>query len=121
MANMAAFTATHVKITSGQTTSAEVDLRGKMLLAVATPAAFTGVTLGFTAAEKPTAEGGTYNQVFHLSTLAATPFTITSVTTNQYIVIDSSLLPQGFGNCMLKLVSGSSEGGDRDLILYTRT
>lgn len=114
------FTASHVKITSGQTVSAEVDLRGRILLAVQTPAALTGVTLAFQAAEKPTAEGGTYVAVNHLNVLAVTATVLTGVAASQHIVIDSSLLPQGFGNCMLKLVSGTAEAADRDIILYTR-
>lgn len=117
---MAYSAATHAKIASGQTASGEVDLRGKMLLGVTTPAAFTGITLSFQVAEVPTANGGTYVSAFHLNTLAATAFTITGVTANQHIVIDGSLLPAGLGNCMLKVVSGSAEGADRDLILFTR-
>ena len=63
MANPADFTTSHVKIANGQTTSGEVDCRGKILLAIQTPAALTGNTLAFQAAEKPTAEGGTYVDV----------------------------------------------------------
>jgi hypothetical protein len=110
---------THAKIASGQTASSEVDLRGVRLLGISTPAAFTGTTLSFQVAEVPTANGGVYQNVFHLNTLAATAFTITGVAASQHIVIDGSLLPEGFGNCMLKVVSGSAEGADRDLILFT--
>ena len=58
--------------------------------------------------------------MFYLSTLAATAFTITSVTTNQYIVIPGAAVADGLGNCVLKVVSGSAEGADRDIILYTQ-
>lgn len=111
--------ATHVKIASGQTVSGEVDLRGVRLLAISTPAAFTGATLAFQAAEMPTASGGVYNAVQYLNVLAAAAFVITGVAAAQHIVIDGSLLPAGVGNCMLKLVSGSAEAADRDLILFT--
>lgn len=110
---------THVKIASGQTVSGEVDLRGVRLLAISTPAALTGATLSFQAAEMPTAAGGTYVAVQYLNVLAAAVFTITGVAASQHIVIGGSLLPEGLGNCMLKLVSGSAEAADRDLILYT--
>jgi hypothetical protein len=113
-------TTTHAKIASGQTVSGEVDLRGLMLLGISTPAALTGVTLSFQAADVPTAVGGVYVSVLHLNVLAATAFTITGVAASQHIVIDGSLLPNGIGNCMLKVVSGSAEAADRDLILFTR-
>lgn len=121
MANPADFTTSHVKIANGQTTSGEVDCRGKILLAIQTPAALTGNTLAFQAAEKPTAEGGTYVDVKHLNVLAVTQFTITGVAASQHIILDGSLLPEGLGNAMLKVVSSGAEGADRDLILYFRT
>lgn len=118
----ASVTATHTKVASGGTTSGEVDLRGRMLVAVATPSALTNNTMSFTAAEKPAAEGGSYVAVKHLNTLAATAFTITGVAADQHLVIAGSLLPQGIGNCMLKVVLGGvgNEAADRDLILFTR-
>lgn len=115
---MAAGTAAHAKIASGQTVSSEVDLRGGyMAYAVQTPAAFTGVTLAFQVAEKPAAEGGVYGAVFHMSTLAATATVITGVTTSQVIVLND-FFPQGLGNCMVRLVSGSAEAADRDLTIH---
>jgi hypothetical protein len=113
-------TAEHVKIANGATTSGEVDLRGKMLYAIGTPATLTGNTLSFNAAEKPTAEGGVYVTVKHLNVLAATTFTITGVAASQYIIIPGSLVADGLGNCMLQLVSSGAEGADRDFILYTQ-
>jgi hypothetical protein len=122
MSTAASATATHAKVASGGTTSGEIDLRGKMLLAVQTPAALTNTSMGFSASEKPTAEGGSYVAVHHLNVLASTAFVITSVAADRHIVIDGSLLPNGIGNCMLKIVlSGvGNEAADRDLILYTR-
>lgn len=111
--------ATHAKIASAATVSGEVDLRGQKLYAVGIPAAFTGVTLAFQQAEKPTAEGGVYTDVKHLNVLAATQFTITGVAPSMTIYIVGSLLPEGIGNGMVKLVSGAAEAADRDLILYT--
>lgn len=108
-----------VVISSGQTVSAEFDLRGKKLHAIKTPAALTGTTLSFQAAEKPTAQGGSYVGVRHLATLASTATTITSVAADQWIVIESGILPEGIENCMLKLVSGSAEAADRTFILDT--
>lgn len=111
---------THAKIASGQTVGAEVDLRGQMLYAIGTPATLTGVTLAFQQAEKPTSEGGVYTDVKYLSTLAATQFTITGVAASMTIYVVSAVLPDGLGNGMFKLVSGSAEGADRDFILYTQ-
>ena len=108
----------HAKIASGQTVGTETDLRGFRLLAIQTPAALTGNTLAFKAAEKSTAEGGSYVDVNHLNTLAVTATTLTSVAADQHIVLGSAILPEGIGNCMLKLVSGSAEGADRDFVLF---
>jgi hypothetical protein len=118
----ASMTATHAKIASGAATSGEIDLRGKQLIAVATPAAITNNVMSFTAAEKPTAEGGSYVEVKHLNVLAATAFSITGVAADDYIVIAGSLVPQGIGNCMLKIVMSGvgNEAADRDFILYTK-
>lgn len=88
-----------------------------MLHAIQLPAAFTGTTISFQMAETPDT---TFTDVYHLSTLAATKTTITSVATSIAIVVDSSLLPQGIGNCALRVVSGSAEGAARDVTLYTR-
>lgn len=113
--------ATHAKIASGQTVSGEVDLRGMMLYMIQLPAAFTGTTLSFQVAEVPTKEGGVYsNTAKYLSTLAATAFTITGLTQGDCVIIPSTVVADGLGNCMLKIVSGSAEGADRDIILYTQ-
>lgn len=116
---MPAYTYETVVISSGQTASAELDLRGKRLVAVKTPTALTGNTLTFHCAEKPTELGGAYVAHSHLNTLAATATTITSVAANQWITIQGSLLPGGIQNCMVKLVSGSAEGANRTFIVTT--
>lgn len=107
-------TPTHIKakIASGETVGVAVDLRGKRLLGVQTPADLTGTTLTWHVS--PT-ETGTYDPAFHLSTLAATATVITSVADNKYIMLPDDKRPS---NCFLKLVSGSAEGADREFTLY---
>lgn len=108
--------AVHTIIASGQTKSAEILLRGLRLLAIQLPMAFTGTTLALEAAEEP---GGAFSSVSFLSTLTITDFILTGVSPNKFIVVGSSILPVGFfGNCVAKIVSGSSEAASRDLTLY---
>lgn len=114
---MSYYTTDHVSIASAATVSSVADLRGKMLHSFQIPSAFTGTTISFQMAETP---DGTFTDVYHLSTLAATKTTISAVATSIAVVVDSNLLPQGIGNCALKLVSGSSEGGPRDIVLFSR-
>lgn len=101
------------KIASGETVGVAVDLRGQRLVGIKTPAALTGVTLSFQAAE---ASDGTFVAVKHLNTLAVTATTLTSVSTDQHILLPFDKAP---ANCWLKLVSGSAEGADRTFYLYT--
>lgn len=109
-------TTTHAKIASGQTVSGEVDLRGLTLHAITVPTGFTGVTLSFQAAEKPTAEGGVYLPVWHVpANEVAEVLTITTVTAGTHMILQPAFVPS---NCMLKLVSGGAEAADRDLILF---
>lgn len=110
---------THVVIADGQTVSGEADLRGQKLYAIGVPSTFDGSTLSFQQAEKPTAEGGTYVAVHHLNTLASTATALTGVTASTTLYITGSLLPEGIGNCMLKLVGGA-QTGDTEFILYTQ-
>lgn len=111
-------TTTHVTIADGQTVSGEVDLRGLKLYAIQTPAAWDGTTLSFQMAEKPLAEGGVYAPVTYLSTLAGTAVALTTVAASTALVITSAVLPDGLGNCMLRLVGGAQTGAS-ELILYT--
>ena len=115
-------TASHAKIPSGTAVSGEVDLRGRTLFAITTPSTFEGTSITLQCAEKPTAEGGVYTDIYYLSTLAATLVTITSVAASRTIVIDSAILPQGIGNCMLKvtITVGGNVAADRDLTLHCR-
>lgn len=110
--------ATHAKIASGQSVGVEVDLRGFKVYAIGTPAALTGNTLSFQQAEVPAKEGGVFNSVMYLNTLAAAAFTITGVAANQVIYIQSAVMPEGIGNGVIKLVSSGAEAADRDFILY---
>lgn len=106
---------THAKITSGGTTSGEVDMRGLRLKGVQIPAAFTSATMIVQAAEKSVAEGGVYGAVtFTSGTGATVPFSLT-VTAGESIWLGMNQLP---GNCFLRFVAAGAEGADRDLILY---
>lgn len=100
------------RIASGETVGLAVDLRGKRLLAIKTPADLTGVTLTWQVSEK---ENGTFYAAYHLSTLAATATVLTSVADDKYITLPQDKQP---ANCWLKLVSGSAEGADRTFILF---
>jgi len=114
-------TTSHVKIANGQTTSGELDCRGMILEAIQLPAAFTGTTLSFVQAEVPAKEGGVFsNNVKYLNTLAATTFTITGLVANDCVYFNGTTLPDGLMNGIIKIVSGSAEGADRDLICYLR-
>lgn len=109
--------ATHAKIASGQTVSGEVDLRGQLLIGIQYPAAFTGATVTFQTAEKPLAEGGFYSSTTSYSTGTGAAVAI-SLTAGASTTVFLNAEP--FGNCMVRVVSASAEGADRDLILYTR-
>lgn len=109
-------TTTHAKIASGQTVSNEIDIRGQTIHAISVPTGFTGVTLAFQAAEKPTAEGGVYLPVWHVpANEVAEVLTITAVTAGTHLIFQAPFAPS---NCMLKIVSGAAEGADRDLIIF---
>jgi hypothetical protein len=113
------YTTTQAKILNGATESGEIDLRGQMLLAVGIDAGFDGTTMSFLAAEKPTEDGGVYGVVNYLALDVATPFEVSSILADSLISIAGSLLPQGFGNCMAKLVV-DSQTGTTVVTLYTR-
>ena len=101
---------TSVTISSGTTTSPEIDLGGTDLVGIMLPATMTGTTMTFTAA---TATGGTY-QAVQDGTGSAISKTISG---GKYIAIDPTLL---HGVRYLKLVSGSSEGADRAITIVSR-
>ena len=113
------YNTSHVSVANAATESGEVDLRGRMLLAVQPGTEFDGTTMSFLAAEKPTRDGGVYGAVNYLNVLDAVPFAITGIAAGDHVVIPGSILPQGIGNCMLKLTVGAQTGAT-DFILYTR-
>jgi len=115
-------TATHAKIASGASLSGEVDLRGKILVAIQAPAAWTAADLSFQAAEKPTAEGGVYGEVFEGDAVGGGAALVVDAAASQYTLLNFEGKPQ---NCMLKVRSGTSgvpvlQGADRDIILYVQ-
>lgn len=97
-------------IASSATTSAAVDLGGTTLVGIQLPAAFTGTSLSFQAA---TSLAGTYQAVIDASgaTLSKT------VAQGKFLTLD----PAEFaGIQFIKIVSASTEGSARDLILVAR-
>lgn len=107
------FTDTRVQITatiaSGQTTSAEVDLGGTNIVGLQMPASFTSTSLKFLVS---TASGGTYQ---NLADGAGSDVSKT-VAGGKYIGIDPTLFR---GVRYVKLVSGSSEGADRQIVIFS--
>lgn len=115
-------TATHAKILAAASLSGEVDLRGLVLVAVQLPAAWTAADLSFQAAEKPTAEGGVYGEVFIGDAVGGGAALAVDAAASQYTTLNFVGSPQ---NCMLKVRSGPSgvpvvQAADRDIILFVR-
>lgn len=102
---------TAVTITSGTTTSPEIDLGGTVLVGLQLPATMTGTAMTFTAA---LVSGGTY-QAVQDGTGSAISKTISG---GKYIGIDPTLFR---GARFIKLVSGSSEGADRAITVISKT
>lgn len=97
-------------IASGATTSSEIDLSGTTLCGIYIPSAFTGTSISFQAA---TASGGTFVSVRDGAGNAISK----TVAPSQFIKLD----PTDFvGVRYLKVVSGSTEGAARTLILAAR-
>lgn len=102
-------TSVEVTILSGQTAAVDgVGLQGKALVAIELPDTFTGTALTF----ESCSDGTNYRAVHD----NGTPLSIT-VAQDSYSVVDPS---KWFGIDMLKVVSGSAEGGDRTLKLFLR-
>lgn len=101
---------TTVTIANSGTTSGEADLIGTSLCGIIMPAAFTGTSLTF---QVSNASGGTY-QTLYDSTNATISVAVTQG--RSY-----SLNPTNFAAWRyIKVVSGSSEGAARDIILVSR-
>lgn len=98
-----------VTILNGTTVSNAIDLQEAEVVAVITPAALTGVAITFQASH----DGVTYKQVTKED---GTAYSIT-VAASKYVNIPRTALN---GVRFLKLVSGSAEGADRDIILMKR-
>jgi hypothetical protein len=98
-------------IANGQTTSNEIDLSGTDVCGFFMPAAFTGTALKITAS--PTA-GGTFVPVYDGdgSELSL------AVGTSRFVPIKNLAVVAGLR--FIKLVSGSSEGAQRQIIIAAR-
>lgn len=104
-------------IANGSSTSIEIDITDRVLVAVEVPAAWTAATIAITAAQKSTADGGVYVPVFDA---AGTELEIT-VAASRVVVIapDASRSLR-----WIKLRSGPSsarvaQGADRVLDICT--
>lgn len=103
-----------VVVPPGQT-SGEVDLRNWEVIAVKFPAGWDGTNLSFTAADRPTAEGGVYGNVTTSSGAGAlVPFVITAPAAQDYVVINMAERP---GGAMFKLVASTAPAANRTVIL----
>jgi hypothetical protein len=98
-----------VTIANGQTVSGLLDLKGVVLQGVFTPSALTGTVLKFQASR----DGAAFVSVRKSD---GTEYTIT-VAPDRYTPVDPALFA---GIRYLKVVSGSTEGGSRDLYLSGR-
>ncbi len=98
-----------VTILSGATTSDALNMEGEQLVAIEIPGAFTGTAITFTVAT----QGADYNAVY--DTLGV-QYSVT-VAANRYIPIPPYIF---CGVKYIKLVSGSSEGGNRTIYVITR-
>ena len=98
-----------ITVASNATTSAEVDLGGTEIVGLQLPAAFTGTTLKFMVS---TVSGGTYQTL----TDGAGADVSKTVAQGKYVGIDPTLFR---GIRFVKLVSGSSEGADRQIVIFS--
>jgi len=96
-------------IASGQTVSAALDLGDKTLVGLQMPSAFTGVALTFQASF----DGTTYATVVD-DTGGSLTYTVAAST---YIVIHPTTFA---GIKKLKVVSGTAEGADREIVAIGR-
>ena len=97
-------------IPSGETTSGALDLGALTLVGLFMPAAFTGTTVKFQAAESL---AGTYRTV---TDGAGSDYSVT-VAASKYVPVDPVKLA---GVRFLKIVSGSAEGAARSVVLALR-
>lgn len=107
-----------VTILNGQSLSPEVLIGNATLVGIIMPAAWTAAGLSFQAAEKPTADSGTYGNVFDSSGVELT----IPASASQYLALDPAKM---CGLRFMKIRSGTSgtpvaQGADRILILIAR-
>jgi hypothetical protein len=95
-------------IANGGTVSDAIATGGRQLVAIMTPAAFTGTAMTFSVAPSL---AGTY---LPLKTTAAGTVYTQTVTTSSYYNIDPQLTN---GAPFIKVTSGSAEGADRSVTL----
>lgn len=104
MAKNLSYDSTTVTIASTATVSAVLTLdRGRIPLALVTPAALTGTTFTFQAS----ADGSTYVQIYYESTA----YSVT-VSTSRHIALDRRAFE---GVRYVKIVSGTAEGALRTI------
>lgn len=103
---MSTITAT---IANGQTTSGEIDLRGRTLYAIYMPDAFTGTALTFTGCHT---SGGTFRAIYDQTGNAVS---ITVAQQRVVSLVDEHLAVRAVP--FVKVVSGSAEGAERSLVL----
>lgn len=97
----------YVVILDTETDSGEIDLRGKKMAFLHLPV-LDGLTLTFEAAEKPTAEGGTYLAVIDDAGAAVT---VTHGGSGGAVVLSPEAdYPR---NCMLKIILSDAQTADR--------
>lgn len=97
-------------IASSATTSDEQALpAGATLVGIITPGTLTGSAFTFTAA---TISGGTFNPVYN----EGTQYSV-NVGTSRYVAVNPSVFA---GIRFFKVVSGSTEGGSRSIVLVVR-
>lgn len=101
-------------IASGQTDSDAIDLGGLKVFSIYLPAAFTGTTLGFKASDSI---DGTFQTLYDD---AGGAISIT-VAQGRTVGLTSQYASMAVASCRyIKLVSGSSEAGDRTIKVFGR-
>lgn len=105
-------------IPGNSTTSRDVDLQtilsGHRFVAMRMPAAFTGTAITFQARENET--GSLFVDVVDQAGAAVS----ITVAVDQYIVFDKDTQDQLAGLRFIRLVSGSTETGEREVVLVTK-
>lgn len=97
-------------IASGQTKSGAIEISGAAFVTIKTPAALTGTTISFEGCESL---GGTYVPIYdEFNTLVSL-----TVTTSRGYPVPSPVMAWPY----IKIVSGSSEGADRSIVVLLKS